>query len=89
MIHSVEDLTIKDEKFVGLLSQSQNKHIEIQVEDTGIGIKNEDKDKLFKLFGYLESSKEINTKGIGLGLYISKRLANIFDGEIICKSEFG
>jgi len=39
--------------------------------DTGIGIKEEDQDKLFKLFGFLDSSKELNTKGVGLGLHIS------------------
>jgi C4-dicarboxylate-specific signal transduction histidine kinase len=28
--------------------------------------------KLFKLFGFLDTTKELNTKGIGLGLHISK-----------------
>ena len=35
--------------------------IEITVTDTGIGIKDEDQNKLFNLFGFLDSSKEINT----------------------------
>lgn len=48
--------------------------IEIQVIDTGTGIKKEDQDKLFKLFGFLDTTKEINTKGIGLGLHISKKI---------------
>ncbi len=39
--------------------------------DTGIGIKKEDLGKLFKLFGFLDATKEMNTKGIGLGLHIS------------------
>ena len=42
------------------------------VEDTGIGIRREDSDKLFKLFGKLESTSKINTNGIGLGLSICK-----------------
>jgi signal transduction histidine kinase len=45
--------------------------LEIQVIDTGIGIKQEDICKLFKLFGFLDTTKELNTKGIGLGLHIS------------------
>jgi signal transduction histidine kinase len=45
--------------------------IQISVEDSGIGIKKEDKNKLFKLFGFLDASKELNTKGVGLGLHIS------------------
>ena len=48
--------------------------LEIQVIDTGIGIKKEDQGKLFKLFGFLDSSQELNTKGIGLGLHISKMI---------------
>ena len=44
------------------------------MEDSGIGIKDEDKNKLFELFGFLESTKELNTKGIGLGLHISKKI---------------
>ena len=63
--------------------------IEFIVEDTGIGIKEEDQKKLFNLFGFLDSSKELNTEGIGLGLHISSMIVNQFDGNIICKSKLG
>ena len=63
--------------------------LEIQVEDTGIGINEEDQKKLFKLFGFLDSTKELNTTGVGLGLHISKQIVNQFGGDIICKSECG
>ena len=38
--------------------------LEIQVIDNGQGIKNEDINKLFKLFGYLDATNKLNTKGI-------------------------
>ena len=60
--------------------------LEIQVIDTGIGIKREDMSKLFKLFGFLDTSKELNSKGIGLGLHISKMICNEFGGDIIVNS---
>lgn len=45
------------------------------VEDTGIGIKEEDKNKLFKMFGKLEQDDtKINTQGIGLGLTICQNI---------------
>ena len=62
--------------------------IQISVEDSGIGIKEEDKDKLFKLFGFLDTSKELNTKGVGLGLHISQRITQQFGGKIILDSEW-
>ena len=62
--------------------------IEIEIKDTGIGIKPEDQTKLFKLFGFLDTTKELNTKGIGLGLHICKLIAQQFGGEITCKSEW-
>ncbi len=48
--------------------------VEIQVKDTGCGIKKEDFQKLFLLFGFLDNTKELNAKGIGLGLHISKMI---------------
>jgi signal transduction histidine kinase len=45
--------------------------LQIKIEDSGIGIRKEDQDKLFKLFGFLDASKELNAKGVGLGLHIS------------------
>lgn len=48
--------------------------IEISVEDTGIGISEQDQGKLFKLFGFLESSGNMNLKGTGLGLAIAYKI---------------
>ena len=48
--------------------------IKFEVQDTGIGIRKEDIDKLFTLFGKLKVSNNINQNGVGLGLTISKKL---------------
>ena len=63
--------------------------LEIYVQDNGIGISEDDQKRLFKLFGMLESTNQINSKGIGLGLHITKKIINMFDGEIICQSTKG
>ena len=47
--------------------------------DTGVGIAEEDKTKLFKRFGKLERTEEINKSGSGLGLMISDTLARLLD----------
>lgn len=54
----------------------------IKVKDTGIGIKYSERDKLFTLFGKLESSPTLNAKGIGLGLNICKKIVEACGGNI-------
>lgn len=57
----------------------------MQVRDTGIGIKYQEKVKLFKLFG--NNSGQNKNEGIGLSLAIVKLLINQFQGEITCFSK--
>ena len=61
----------------------------ISVEDTGRGIKCEDIDKLFDEFMQFDSSANRNIEGTGLGLPITKSLAQLMDGEIYVESEYG
>ena len=51
-----------------------------RVKDTGIGIREEDQKKIFKLFGKIKNLDDVNTSGIGLGLFICKRISDKFDG---------
>ena len=59
------------------------------VMDTGIGIKTEDIDKLFKFFGKVESSQRINQGGMGFGLTISKMILSQMHGSISVESTYG
>lgn len=53
----MSDLSYPDEKnFVNIVEKAQNGIVEIIVEDSGIGIKQNDLQKLFKLFGFLETT---------------------------------
>ena len=61
----------------------------ISVRDTGIGIKPEDKEKLFDEFKRLDVQKNKNIEGTGLGLSITYRLLQILDGRISVDSEYG
>ena len=54
--------------------------VRFSVVDTGIGIKKEDQERLFKMYGKLEQQdKKINTNGVGLGLTISNTLAKMLN----------
>ncbi|HXC92767.1 MAG TPA: ATP-binding protein, partial [Geobacteraceae bacterium] len=64
--------------------------VEISVEDTGIGIREEDKAKIFKPFMRLDSKLLPNVHGTGLGLYLTRKLVTeTLKGDITFTSEYG
>ena len=60
---------------------------EISVKDTGIGIPNEDKDRIFERFYRVDKSHSKTVGGTGLGLSIVKHIAMCHNAEITVKSE--
>ncbi len=61
----------------------------VSVSDTGIGIKPEDIDKLYNSFQRLEETRNRNIEGTGLGLNITKQLAEMMGGHIFVESVYG
>ena len=61
----------------------------ISVEDTGIGIKQENIGKLFNKFERLDLEDNVTIEGTGLGLAITKRLVDLMNGNIVVQSVFG
>ena len=61
----------------------------ISVEDTGIGIKEKNIDKLFNKFERLDLEDNVTIEGTGLGLAITKKLVDLMHGKIVVQSVFG
>ena len=61
----------------------------IQVKDTGIGIREEDREKLFKNFVRLDEKRNRNIEGTGLGLNLTKQLLDMMGGTITVESTYG
>lgn len=59
------------------------------VEDTGIGIKEQDLDKIFRSFQQVDSKRNRNIEGTGLGLAICRQLISLMNGSLSVKSEYG
>lgn len=59
------------------------------ISDTGIGIREEDRHRLFKDFEQLDSGTSRKYAGTGLGLAITKKLVELHGGRIWAESEFG
>ena len=61
----------------------------ISVEDTGIGIKQENINKLFNKFERLDLEDNVTIEGTGLGLAITKKLVDLMHGAIVVQSVYG
>jgi PAS domain S-box-containing protein len=67
---------------VTVRARAAGDRIEIAVEDEGIGIRPEDRERVFERFVQAEAGDRRRFGGIGLGLYIVRQLAKAQDGEI-------
>jgi len=68
---------------------SDDANLYFKVIDTGIGIKEDEIDKLFDAFEQLDHKKNKNIVGTGLGLTIAKHICNIMGGTISVNSIYG
>ncbi len=67
----------------------ESSRLRIVVSDTGIGIRPEDMEKLYRSFQRLEETKNRNIEGTGLGLNITRQLVEMMDGFIDVESDYG
>lgn len=73
---------------ISLVPAGEN--LAIKVADTGPGISDDDKKKLFQKFSKLENSyQKVKESGTGLGLYITKQIIDMHGGSITVESELG
>nr|MBQ8253676.1 response regulator [Lachnospiraceae bacterium] len=63
--------------------------LHVEVEDTGIGVKEEDMDKIFSSFQRLEETKNRNIEGTGLGMSITTSFLFMMGSELCLESEYG
>ena len=63
--------------------------LNVRVTDTGIGIKQQDLEKLFSPFERIEEERNRTIEGTGLGMSITKQLLDMMDSKLIVKSEYG
>jgi PAS domain S-box-containing protein len=68
---------------------SQQRFAMINVIDTGIGIKRENQDIIFREFKQLSEGFRRDFEGLGLGLSLSKKMANLIGAEILVESAIG
>lgn len=67
----------------------ENGDVRFTIRDTGIGIAKRDLERLFRPFAQLDTGLTRRHGGTGLGLYISRRIAEMLGGNIEVESELG
>lgn len=74
---------------VKILSEQDKEKVKIIVKDTGVGIKDSDLDKLFRIEIHHTTAGTNNEPGTGVGLILCKELVEKNKGKIWVESEFG
>jgi protein-histidine pros-kinase len=70
-------------------NENGRKVVEFHVSDTGIGIGTENQARLFQAFKQVEAPRRLRQEGTGLGLHLSRKLAELLGGQITLQSKFG
>jgi signal transduction histidine kinase len=74
---------------VRIICEADECNVIVKVVDTGIGIKDEDMETIFKSFRQIDSGISRKYEGTGLGLSISKKLVELMGGKIWVTSVWG
>jgi signal transduction histidine kinase len=77
----------RDQGRVGVQVGVNGNEVRIQVEDTGIGMTQEETQRLFSDFSRIKNEKTRNILGSGLGLSTLKKLVTLYNGEIAVQSK--
>lgn len=71
---------------ITIITSHTDKEVSIKIQDEGIGIKEEDKEKIFEKFSRIDNPLTRKIQGSGLGLYITKTLIEKMRGSISVKN---
>ena len=89
IMYNLVDNAIKfscENSLVKIRARKKGDLVEITVKDTGIGIKVEDQNKLFKPFSQIDSFSSRKSQGTGLGLSLVKQIVQLHGGYVWFKS---
>jgi len=74
---------------IAITLESRGNNVAVCIKDTGMGISEEDLEKIFDRFFRVDSSRSRDTGGTGLGLNICKKFVELHHGKIEVKSDIG
>ncbi len=78
-----------DQGAITIVAKRQGEMVSIAVKDDGIGIEQQNLERVFEEFSQIDTSNSRKYKGTGLGLPIAKNYARLLGGNLTVQSEFG
>jgi signal transduction histidine kinase len=76
----------RDQKYIGVSLYRANSHVNLEVQDHGIGIPANEQEKIFEKFYRCGDPLVHNIKGSGLGLSLVRHIARAHGGEVLVES---
>ena len=89
LVNNAVKYTQKGQVIIHPVLDINKQKILINIIDSGIGIKNDDLEKIFGEFKQISEGIRRNYEGLGLGLAISKKISKLLNGNIFVESELG
>jgi len=78
-----------DEGYIGITACQKEDHLQISIEDSGIGIAKNEAKKIFEKFHQADTADNRQYEGTGLGLFISREILRKHRGDIVVESKPG
>ncbi len=90
IVNAIDSMKSLDKKVLTIRSMMDDQNLVLEIEDTGTGIKEEHKMKIYDPFFTTKQKEEAKAQsGTGLGLTITKKLLSSYDVDISLKSQEG
>lgn len=91
VVHNLIDNGIKYTQYgkISVILSGDTQNVQIQIKDTGPGIAEDDRQHLFQKFYRVDNSFTRTIGGTGLGLYICRKIIELYNGKIWVESEVG
>jgi len=89
LIGNAKKFTTQGSVDVDIAFLSSRNQLRYVISDSGLGMCEQQQSRLFKPFSQADASTTRKYGGTGLGLYISRQLAKMLGGDLICESQEG
>ena len=77
-LYEEDSIMCKEQEMI--LNNMEHDKLVVSVIDNGVGMSDIDQEKMFKMFSQGNGTQGMNSHGIGLGLYVCKRIVIEFEG---------